>query len=422
MQIGKYQIRQRLGGGATADVYLAWDPFLRTEVAVKVFRADLLSDAETARRVRHMFLNEARLVRELHHPNIVSTLDAVQNETQAYVVMEYIAGQPLSAHCRAGSLLPLERVLQIGFQCCLAMRYAEQHGLVHRDLKPDNLLLGKNGDIKITDFGASDIAGAEHTALTGLVGTPYYMAPEMLAGDAVDSRADMFSLGVVLYELLTGTRPFQADNVMGTLYQISHAVHAPLRSRRPDLPLALEVLLEIALQKDPDARFPSWQAFADHLSAIDQTVSPPKQELSDREKFLALRRNPFFSEFTDPEIWQVLRLATWHRIDAGRALMKEGRPGSSFSVLLDGEAAVYSGQTELARLQPGECMGEMAYITPEKPLRRATVVTTQPSLVVKIRRRSVETAPPALQYRFEHRFLRMLVNRLEETSAQLVAG
>lgn len=420
MQIGKYQIRSRLGGGATADVYLAWDPFLRCDVALKLFRADVTGNPEAAARVRHMFLNEARLVRELHHPCIVNTLDAVQDGQHSYVVMEYVDGVPLSVHAQPQTLLPLDTVLQIGFQCCMAMHHADQHGLVHRDLKPDNLLLSKSGEVKITDFGASCLQGNAGEA-SRMIGTPYYMSPELVAGGEVDARSDMFALGVVLYELLTGSRPFEGENVMSTLYQISHTPHQSLRARRPDLPAALELLLEIALQKDPEARFPTWKAFADHLSAIDQTVRSAREELSDREKFLLLRQNRFFQSFSDAELWQVLRIASWHLLTPGRVLMQEDQPGNSFSILLQGKAAVSRAGQTLATLRPGDCMGEMAYITPEKPLRRATVAAVTSVLVVKFRRRSIEGSPQ-LQSRFEQCFLRLLVARLEETNNQLVAA
>ncbi|MBE9608095.1 protein kinase domain-containing protein [Chitinilyticum piscinae] len=422
MQIGKYQIQTRLGGGATADVYRAWDAFLNREVAIKLFRAETTATPGAAGRIRRMFLNEARLVRELNHPCIVATLDAVQDGQQAYVVMEYVDGAPLSEYTQPDTLLPIDTVLQIGFQCCMAMHHANQQGLVHRDLKPANLLLAKSGDVKITDFGASCLLDGSQTELTGMVGTPDYMSPELIAGQDVDARSDMFGLGVVLYELLTGCKPFQGDTVMSTLYQISHAQQAPLRSRRPELPPALEFLLDIALQKDPEARFPSWLSFAEHLSAIDQAVRTRRDELSDREKFLLLRQCRFFRIFSDAELWQVLRIASWHLLPPGRTLMQEDRPGNSFSILLQGKATVSRGGIELATLRAGECMGEMAYLTPDKPLRRATITSAGSVLVLKFRRASIESASLQLQSRFEQSFLRLLVERLEAANEQLAAA
>ncbi len=255
-QLNKYQILERLGGGATSDVYLAYDPFLQIHVALKVLKADLLQDAAHAGRARQMFMPEARLVRELQHPCIMAILDAVQDEKNSYLVLEYVDGKPLSDYINSGTLLAVETVMQIAFKCCMAMEYASGLGLVHRDLKPANLLVTQNGDLKISDFGVSQLLNTEATQLTGMVGSPSYMSPEQIAEQKVDARSDMFSLGVVLYEALTGVRPFHADNVMTLLYQITNHPHQPIRELRPDLPEMLEWAIDTVLQKNQTTRFP----------------------------------------------------------------------------------------------------------------------------------------------------------------------
>lgn len=421
-QLGKYQILEYLGGGATADVYLANDTFLQKQVALKVFKTELLQDRAYAGKIQRMFHNEAKLVRELRHPGIVEILDAVQDERHAYIVMEYVNGKPISCHAKPENLLPVTTILQIAFKCCMAMQYAATHGLIHRDLKPDNLLLTPEGDVKISDFGTARQSNETMTALSSMMGTPAYMAPEQICEHPLDARADIFSMGVLLYELLTGSRPFQSDNLMALLYQIQNEAHAPLHSHRSDLPPALETLIDIALQKSPEARFPSWQAFADHLSAIDQTLVAPQGKLSDREKFLALRNNRFFTQFEEPEIWQTLRMARWYRLKSGTVLMHENSPGNSFSVLLEGEVEVRKQGQLLFFLQPGDCLGEMAFLKPEQPLRSATLKAAGSVTVVKFRRESIEKASIDLRARFERRFLQILVDRLLDTTGQLVSG
>lgn len=421
-QLGKYQILEYLGGGATADVYLAEDTFLQTRVALKVFKHEQLRNPAYAGKVQRMFHNEAKLVRELQHPGIVGILDAVQNEEHAYIVMEYVNGHPMSCHAKPENLLPVATILQIAFKCCVAMHYAATHGLIHRDLKPDNLLLTPEGDVKISDFGTARQSNQTMTTLSSMMGTPAYMAPEQICERPLDARTDIFSMGILLYELLTGSRPFQSDNLMALLYQIQNEAHAPLRSHRADLPPELDALMDIALQKSPDARFPSWQAFADHLSAIDQTLVTPRAKLSDREKFLALRHNRFFAQFEEPEIWQTLRMARWHRLKSGTALMHENSPGNSFSILLDGEVEVRKQGQLLFFLQPGDCLGEMAFLKPDEPLRSATVKAVGPVTVVKFHRDSIEKATLGLRARFERRFLQILVDRLMDTTGQLVSG
>jgi len=420
-QLNKYQILKRLGGGATSDVYLAFDNFQQIQVALKVLKADLLQDTSYAGRVRHMFMNEARLVRELQHPCIMGILDAVQDEKHAYLVLEYVDGKPLSSHNKPDTLLPMASVLQIAFKCCMAMGYASARGLVHRDLKPENIMLTTTGDIKISDFGASHLVNSQTTQLTGMVGSPSYMSPEQIAERDLDARSDMFSLGIVLYELLTGERPFQSDNLMTLLYQISNAPHVPLRARRPTLPATLERLIDVVLQKDPKQRFPTWQAFADHLSAIDASLTPEQEEYSDREKFLALRKNPFFESFTDPQIWQTLRVARWHRLRVGKVLMQEDLPGNSFSILVYGEVNVSKKGNVLTRLKAGASMGEMAFLKSDQPLRTATITAATQVVVVKFTRAALEHAGNDLRTRFERRFLEILVERLSITSERLAA-
>jgi len=418
-QLNKYQILKRLGGGATSDVYLAYDPFLQIHVALKVLKSDLLQDSTYAGRVRHMFMNEARLVRELQHPCIMAILDAVQDESNAYLVLEYVDGKPLTNHITPETLLPVATVLQIAFKCCMAMEYASSRGLVHRDLKPENILMTENGDIKISDFGAAQVLNSESTQLTGMVGSPSYMSPEQISEKDLDARSDMFSLGIVLYELLTGERPFHADNLMTLLYQITNNPHVPLRARRAGLPAALERLIDIALQKEPENRFPTWQAFADHLSTVDASLTPSKDEYSDREKFLALRNNPFFESFNDPQIWQALRVARWHRLKPGNVLMHEGRTGNSFSILIKGDVNVSKQGRNLSRLGAGASLGEMAFLKPEQRLRSATIIAATPALVVKFTREAIEHAGVDLRTRFERRFLQILVDRLNATSSLL---
>ena len=420
-QLNKYQILKRLGGGATSDVYLAFDPFQQIQVALKVLKTDLLQDATYAGRVRNMFMNEARLVRELQHPCIMGILDAVQDDKHAYLVLEYVDGKPLSAHIKPDTLLPLATVLQIAFKCCMAMAYAASRGLVHRDLKPENIMLASNGDIKISDFGASHLVNSQTTQLTGMVGSPSYMSPEQIAERELDARSDMFSMGIVLYELLTGERPFQSDNLMTLLFQISNNPHVPLRTRRPTLPATLDRLIDIALQKDSKQRFPTWQGFADHLSAVDASLTPEQEEYSDREKFLALRKNPFFESFTDPQLWQTLRAARWHRLRVGKVLMQEDQPGNSFSILIYGEVNVSKQGHNLTRLKAGASMGEMAFLKSDQPLRTATITAATQVVVVKFTRAALEHAGNDLRTRFERRFLEILVERLSITSERLAA-
>ena len=191
-------------------VYRAVDAFKRRQVAIKQLHAHLLRQPEQAERYRKLLRNEVMLTARLRHPNIVRLLDADEHAAQPYLVLEYVAGQPLSAFASADTLLPLAQVLDIAYKCCNALEHAQREGLVHRDIKPANVLLSEQGEVKLTDFGAALAVRSDATQLAGLVGSPSYMSPEQVQEQDLGHHSDMFSLAVVVYELLTGRRPLMA--------------------------------------------------------------------------------------------------------------------------------------------------------------------------------------------------------------------
>ena len=215
--IGKYRIERELGRGASGIVYLGLDGFRGRKVAIKQTHAHLLKEPAQAERYRKLLRNEAALSGRLRHPHIVRLLDADEDALPPYLVLEYVDGQPLSAFAAPDTLLPVPQVLDIAFKCCNALDYACREGLVHRDIKPANLMLAKDGNIKLTDFGAALSLRSDATQLSGLVGSPSYMSPEQVREHDLTHHSDMFSLAVVVYELLTGRRPFDGDTDFATM-------------------------------------------------------------------------------------------------------------------------------------------------------------------------------------------------------------
>jgi len=208
-RVGKYEVRGKIGHGATATVYLAYDPFAQQEVAVKLFAKEALQDNVHGRIFRHLLMNEASLAGKLMHPHIAQIFDAVVDEEQGYIVMEYVPGGTLEQFCVPENLLPVERVVELVFKCSRALDYAYHLGITHRDIKPANILLGKDGiagnDIKITDFGAALMDASEHTQVSG-VGSPAYMSPEQITGEHLDHRTDRRA---VLADAVEIMRPFR---------------------------------------------------------------------------------------------------------------------------------------------------------------------------------------------------------------------
>src|SRR6478609_3118002 len=214
LQVGKYDINQLLGKGATGTVYHARDTFSGNIVALKVIEPEVFSDPEFGTMYRQQFLNEASLAGKLKHPHIVSIFDAVVQEDSGHIAMELITGGDLSQHVTPETLLPISDVLQIGFKCCGALDYAFREGIVHRDIKPANIMVAEGTDVKIADFGAALLRKTQ-TVQTAVMGSPYYMSPEQMQDMPLTHHSDMYCLGVALYELLVGQKPFTAETLEG---------------------------------------------------------------------------------------------------------------------------------------------------------------------------------------------------------------
>ncbi|MDY6852229.1 MAG: serine/threonine-protein kinase, partial [Thermodesulfobacteriota bacterium] len=210
--IGRYRLARELGRGGMGVVYLANDPFIERLVAIKTTLAPPPKDPEKLESFQHLFFHEAQAAGKLAHPHIVSLYDAAVEDDQCYLVMEYVDGPTLKKFCRTDNLLPLEKVVNIIYQCAKGLDYAHQNGVVHRDIKPSNILLTKKGQAKISDFGIAAVGGSVGTAKAeSMTGSVNYASPEQLLNDSLTPQTDLFSLGVVMYELLTGVKPFEAD-------------------------------------------------------------------------------------------------------------------------------------------------------------------------------------------------------------------
>ena len=274
--LGRYQIEKELGKGAMGVVYQGRDPKIGRVVAIKTLALSAEFEGVELEEARQRFFREAETAGRLQHPDIVTIFDAGEEHDLAYIAMEFLRGRDLVEHTRAGQLLPLATVLAIGERVARALDYAHQHQVVHRDIKPANIMFDAASDsVKVTDFGIARITDASRTKTGMVFGTPSFMSPEQLAGQPVTGRSDLYSLGVTLFQLLTGQLPLRAESLAALMYQIASEPAPDVRSLRPELPAELAAVLQQALAKQPQARFASGSAMAQALRAVASGVSPP---------------------------------------------------------------------------------------------------------------------------------------------------
>lgn len=265
--LGRYKVLKELGRGAMGFVYLGKDPTIQRFVAIKTMRLDQIDEEDKLREVKSRFFREAESAGRLSHPNIVTIYDAGEQDALGYIAMELIEGHSLKEWSRKPNLMPITEVVQTLCTVADALDYAHQQGVIHRDIKPANIMITKDRLVKVMDFGIAKMASSSKTQTDTVLGTPTYMSPEQIAGKKVDGRSDVFSLGIVLFELLIGQPPFTADNLSALLFAIVHQPHPDLQSLRQDLPPMFQEVLNRALQKELPQRYRRAGEFAQDLRA-----------------------------------------------------------------------------------------------------------------------------------------------------------
>ncbi len=411
-KIGKYVIINKVGQGSTGGVYLSHDPYYRRDVAIKVYNIEEDADAERARVSRKMFFNEAHMVGMLQHPNIMPIYDAGEEAGKYYVVTEHVQGaRTLAAYCRPDNLLRIDDVVEIIYKCAKALHYAHGRGVIHRDIKPSNVMLTIDNDVRIIDFGIAICADADISRIEGIAGSPSYMSPEQVQSEELTSTSDIYSLGAVLYELLTGFRPFRADNLSKLLHQIVYATPPPVHTFRDDIPEELEQVVAMTMQKDPAKRCPSGNAMAADLTRVYQDLRTKYDNLDNQEHFDLLRGLTFFHEFSHGEIWEVLRASDWHEYQDGDDIVREGEMDDRFYIIVSGQCDVEANGKKLGSLSNGSCFGETSYVRGAK--RTASIRAAGPITILRVSSTLMEQVSQACQLRFNKVFLRALITRLQ---------
>jgi serine/threonine protein kinase len=411
-KIGKYVIINEIGHGSTGTVYLSHDPYFRRDVAIKVYDIQTDDNPQRAKIARKMFFNEAHMVGMLQHPNILPIYDAGEENDQYYVVMEHIQGaRTLEAYCRPDNLLRIDDVVKIVYRCAKALHYAHKRGVIHRDIKPGNIMLTTENDVRIIDFGIAILKDADISRIEGIAGSPSYMSPEQIKSSEVSSSSDLYSLGAVMYELVTGFRPFRATTLTRLLNQIIYATAAPIHTLRADVPEELEEIVSVSLQKDPEKRHANGGALASLLTKVYQGLQKQYDQIDNQEHFDLLRRLRFFHDFSQTEIWELLRASEWVDYSAGQAIAREGEMDDRFYVIVSGRVLVEVDETIVGTFESGDCFGEASYITDAK--RTSTITTEGEVSVLSVSATLLEQVSTECQLRFNKVFLRSLILRLQ---------
>lgn len=426
-KIGKYRIIKEIGRGATAVVYLAENPHYPEPVAVKHIRFKDRSkdEAKWNRRLLKLLKAEEAVAKRLNHPNIIRIFEAVTLPEEAYVVMEYFPGGTLERYCGFEHLLPVHRAIGIVFKCCMALDHAFMKGVVHRDIKPANILVDENDNVKITDFGlALNInkkIDTDSTFIMG-VGSPAYMSPEQIKSYPLNQKTDIYSLGVVLFHLLSGRLPFRAANPAQLIYKIINVDPPSVAQLNPDLPEAIDSVITKALAKDLYSRYKNGAEFAKDLSAVRYKILDDKFKPPDTSRFAVLRKMSFFTEFDDIDLWEVLRLSSWRKAEARTLLYREGDSDQRFGMVLEGEVEISIDGRQVACLGAGEVFGELAWLDSVDHRHLATIISIEPTTYIEISPAALALATEEVLELFRSRLATVVTKRLAATARELSRG
>ena len=417
-QFGKFALRRVLGKGASGTVYLALDTFNGEDVALKVLSPEVVAAEDFNKTHTKQFLNEASLAGRISHPHIASILEAaVQEEGGGYIAIEYVPGGDLAQFTASGRQLGVEDAIEVAFKCCGALDYAHRQGIVHRDIKPANIMVSTGTNIKVVDFGAARLLKAEQTEI-GIIGSPMYMSPEQIMGEPLTYHSDMFALGIVLYELFTGRRPFAGASVLELFDAIRRQDPVVPSTLRAGISGDLDRILARMLAKSVDERYPTWADLALDLADAGR-LRASQQGIPDREKFVALRKNPILQRLDDAEIWEMVHAGQWKRVLAGAQIVAEGETGSSLFFLGSGSAKVLKQGKLLNMLHTGEYFGEMAYIKGGAMPRQATAVAATDVVLAEFEPAALQKVSKNCQLQLTTALLHSLVDRLALTNERL---
>jgi len=417
-KVGRYQVTRELGRGGMGAVFLAHDPLIDRQAAIKTTVISSSPGDRDPELYKRLFFNEARAAGRLIHPHIVSIYDAIWGDDMSYLIMEYVEGTTLKEYMNKEDTIPFEKVLKYFFQCAKALDYAHQNGVIHRDIKPSNIMVSNKDEVKISDFGIAYVEGTlDLTISESFTGSAHYISPERIRKQLLTQQTDIFSLGVVMYELISGIKPFDAENEMAIFYKIANEDPEPLRRYRIDIPESLEQIINRTLSKNLKERYKSSRQLASDLSTSFDILRFSGEVIDLEEKYNALKKIDFFKDFSAGELKDVINNTQWIKYDPGNDIISEGEIEDCFFIIIVGKVIVKKGAKTLAVLTQGDSFGEMAHLGTTK--RTATIKSQADTVLMKINSSIIDQTSINTQLRFYKVFSNTLIRRLTRTSELL---
>ncbi len=418
-KIAKYEIKRRIGRGSMGVVYEAFDPFVQRTVAIKVAHSQEGQDAATTQKIREGFFAEVYSAGRMHHPSVISVYDAGQEDDYNYIVMEYVDGVTLQDYVIGDKTLTPNQIVDVIFQCAKGLDYVHRQGVIHRDIKPGNIMLSNEGEVKIMDFSIAHIDIGTETHEGDVLGSPMYMPPEQVSEEKrLVAQSDIYSLGASMYALLAKKTPFKASNLDSLIYQIANLEPEPLEDINPDIPEHVIKIVNKAMNKIIYDRQESAQVLAEELSRSFGRLRQVGDRIDMQAQWTALRHLNFFKDFSDDQITEVVEAGEWNDFAKDEIVVNEGDKETSFFIVIKGGVDVLKKNKVIGNMKQGDCFGEIAFIT--RAPRGATIIARTDVTLMSVSNSLMEQTSLETQLQYYRIFLENLVSRLSQTTEKRV--
>ncbi len=418
-KIAKYEIKRRIGRGSMGVVYEAYDPFVQRTVAIKVAHYSDNIGNTTKQKLREAFFSEVYSAGKMQHPSVVSVYDAGQEGDMNYMVMEFVDGTTLQEYVTGQKKLTYNQVVEVIYQCAKGLDYVHRQGVIHRDLKPGNIMLSTEGEVKIMDFSIAHVDVGFESHNEDVQGSPMYMPPEQLSEEKrLVFQSDIYSLGAVMYALLARKTPYKASSLESLIYKISNLEPQSLLETCPELPAHIGEIVEKSMKKIIYDRYETAHELAHDLGRAFGRLREVGERIDMQEKWKTLRYLYFFKGFNDDQITDVVNASEWKEYSKGDVIISEGDKETSFYIIAKGGVDVMKKNKIIGYMKQGDCFGEIAFIT-RRP-RVATIAARTDVTLMSVSNSLMEQAPLETQLQYYRIFLENLVSRLSQATDKLV--